>query len=233
VQEEGSEMNGQMGSSSSLCDYILKHQLEEIVPKEVVDFGAGAGKIGKIVKESLGLSCRIVAVEGYERAANWLVEQGCYDEVHYDLLQRWIDKDTQHYDLAIFGDVLEHLTPREIHQAIKRSLKKFDCIIIVCPLQDIFQNAWYENPLEVHRTYIVSHFFDRYKPIEKHIVRGDDWTIMNVRISSELKTNRFYRHYAWSAFHVLILLLQPLGLARFFVDFLKRYCNRYKWLLRD
>ena len=222
----------QYGSSSSLCDYILKHQIEEIGPKEVIDFGSGCGKNGRIAKEVLGKDCRLIAIEGYERTAKMLVEQGIYHEVQHDLLQVWIQRDSHHYDLAIFGDVLEHLTLREIHWVIKKSIKKFDHIIIVTPLQEIFQEETYGNPLEVHRTYIISCFFDRYSPIEKHIVRGTKWTIMNVRILSKLKKDPLYRRMSWYIFQECMIVLQPLGLARPFVNFLKRYLIKYKWLLR-
>src|SRR5262245_12120377 len=117
------------GSSTSLCDHIVVHQLRQLQPKEVVDFGAGAGKNGNLVREALGTKCRLVGVEGFERAASALVASGTYDQVEHALLQDWVDRDESQHDLAIFGDVLEHLTPREIHSVLTRCLRHFDHVI--------------------------------------------------------------------------------------------------------
>ena len=169
----------QSGTSVSLCDYILKHQIEEIQPRQVVDFGAGIGKNGKITRGILAEQVRLTAVEGCERTAEILSAQSLYDEVYYSLIQEWVFKDLNKYDLAIFGDVLEHLTPKKIHTIIGRCLNKFKHIIVICPLHEIFQEEIYGNPLEVHQTYVTDTFFDRYNIIEKHIVKGKQWTIMN------------------------------------------------------
>jgi hypothetical protein len=54
---------------------------------------------------------------------------------------------------------------------MRSAMEQFDHIIIVVPLHDIFQDDSYGNGLEIHWAYITHHFFDRYKPVEKHIVR--------------------------------------------------------------
>lgn len=224
----------QHGSSGSLCDYVLRHQLEEIAPRQIVDFGAGGGKIGRIARQCLGDHVRLIAVEGFVKTVRMLSRQGVYDEVHHSLIQEWDLTNLTDCDLAIFGDVLEHLTPREIHGLIRRCIKKFKHIIVICPLHDIFQEECYGNPLEVHRTYVTSRFFDRYNPIEKHIIREreKEWATMDVHILTTEKPLPRYRRMSWFVFHRIMLILQPLGLARPFVDILKRYALKYKWLLR-
>jgi SAM-dependent methyltransferase len=229
----GAVVTKQYGSSTSLCDYILRQQIKQVGPKDVVDFGAGGGKNGRLVKQVIGKGCRLIAVEGFERTVNMLSAQGLYDDVQHDLIQNWIKSESRSYDLAIFGDVLEHLTSREIHGIIKKSRRIFKTIIIIAPLHDIFQDEAYGNPLEVHRSYITQRFFDRYYPVEKHIVRGNGRTIMNVRIVSDLKIEPCYRRTFWAVFHLSMVVLQPLGLARPAVNLLKRFFLRYKWLLRD
>ena len=227
----------QYGSSVSLCDYILKHQLEEIKPRQIVDFGAGGGKIGKIARQVLDERVKLIAVEGYEKTAQMLSCQSLYNEVYHTLIQEWNFKDLTKYDLAIFGDVLEHLTPKEINIVIRQCIKKFKHIIVICPLHIISQEERYGNPLEIHQTYVTSNFFDRYNPIEKHIVKGKDkgseWTIMNVRILSTDESVPIYRRLSWFVFHKAMLILQPFGLSKPFVNILKRYALKYKWLLRD
>jgi NADPH:quinone reductase-like Zn-dependent oxidoreductase len=221
------------GTSSSLCDYILEHQLQEIKPQQIVDFGAGAGKVGKIARQILDKHVRLIAVEGSDKTAQMLSCQNLYDEVCHTLIQEWDFNDVMKYDLAIFGDVLEHLTSKEIHIIIKQCIKKFKHIIVICPLHDIFKDEAPGNPLEIHNTYMVSNFFDHYNPIEKHIVRSKEWTIMNVYIRAMEESVPIYRSLSWFVFHKAMLILQPFGLARPFVNVLKRYARKYKWLLRD
>jgi hypothetical protein len=131
------------GSSASLCDDVLRLQLRQLAPARVVDFGAGAGKNGRIVREVLGSGSHLVAVEGFERTAAILSAQGPYDEVHHSLLQTWIERYDGHSDLAVFGDVLEHLSRNEIHRVLRTCLRKFDHVIVVVPLHDIFQDDEY------------------------------------------------------------------------------------------
>jgi hypothetical protein len=223
----------QYGSSASSCDFILNHQLEELQPLQIVDFGAGGGKNGKIARKILQDRVSLVAVEGSEKTANMLSNEGPYDEVCNALIQDWVLKDSNMYDLAIFGDVLEHLKPKDIHAVIKRCHHKFRHLIVICPLHEIFQEDNYGNPLEVHQTYITSNFFDRYNCIEKHIIKRKEWTIMNVHILTACESKPILRKLSWLMFHRTMLILQPLGMARPFVNFLKRYFLKYKKLLRD
>jgi hypothetical protein len=222
----------QYGTSAKFCDYVFEHQLEHLQPRQIVDFGAGGGKNGRIARQVLNASATLVAVEGYDKAADMLARGSLYDQVCHTMIQEWVSNATAEYDLAVFGDVLEHLTPAEIHKVIRQCLKRFRYIIVVCPLHDIFQEAEYGNSLEIHRTYITQQFFDRYDPIEKHIAKSEEWTIMNVLIVSQRESAPIYRRMSWWVFHRAMLILQPLGLARPFVNLLKRFALKYKWLLR-
>jgi hypothetical protein len=216
------------GVSSSLCDYILRQQLAEIRPRQIVDFGAGGGKNGRISREMLADQVRLVAVEGCPETAKMLSGQGLYDEVHESLIQAWVAKDANHYDLAIFGDVLEHLAPREIHAVLGQCLKKFKHIIVICPLHEVFQEDIYDNPLEVHQTYVTIDFFDRYNVIEKHLVKRGYWTIMNIRILSECEPKPISKRLSHFIFHNSMRALQPLGLSMPFANFIKRHVIKTK-----
>lgn len=227
---ENDSENPRYGSSSSLCDYILEHQLEELRPRHIVDFGAGGGKNGRIARRILPDHVRLIAVEGYEKTAQMLSADGPYNRVYHSLIQDWVFNNSDVYDLALFGDVLEHLKPKQIHTVIRHCLSKFKDIVVVCPLHDIFQDEAYGNPLEVHQAYITNKFFDRYNCIEKHIVKGK----LNVRIQSRFESAEpKWRSLSWFVFHRLMLVLQPIGLARPFVNVLKRSARKYKWLLRS
>jgi hypothetical protein len=210
------------GTSVTLCDYILEHQIAEIKPEAIVDFGAGGGKMGKLSREVLGEKVYLIAVEGHKETVDMLNRQLVYDRVCHNLIQDWVNINHDTYDLAIFGDVLEHLKPKEIHRAIKKCLACFKQIIIICPINDIFQGAALGNSLNVHRTYVMIDFFDRYNLAEKHIVRGKRYTIMNVRISSAPEQRYIKRDLFWSVFHRCMHVLQPVGLAGPFMALLKR-----------
>ena len=222
----------QYGASVTICDYILAHQIKEINPHTIVDFGAGNGKNSKIARNVTGKNCRMIAVEGFHKTAKMLLTKNYYDEVHNDLLQNWIAKDTHHYELAIFGDVLEHLKPNQIYSVIKKSIKKFDHLIIITPLHDLYQGVLYSNNLEIHRTYITCDYFDRFFPIEKHIVFGKTRTVMNIYINSKLAKRTFKYQLARWIFHHTILLLQPIGLAPSFTHIFSKYFNRHMWIFK-
>jgi hypothetical protein len=227
----------QFGLSDYICDFALEDQLRKLKPASVVDFGAGSGKNGGIVRRVLGNACTLIAIEGFGAAAQALQSAGVYDRVCLDLLQDWLEKDTGRYSVALFGDVIEHLTPGQVRHCMKLAMQKFDYIIIVAPLHDIFQEgAVYEgsselNELEKHKTYITAGFFDRYRPIQKHVVVGEQYTIMNVLIQTQRPKKALATRAIWNAFHFAMLTLQPVGLARPTVDLLKMTMGRFKWIM--
>lgn len=209
-----------VGASSDQADWIIKNQIQVLNPKSVVDFGAGGGKNCRFLRELLGPDIHITAVEAYRIAAELLLGNNLYNRIDNVLLEHWTHNNVNKYDLAIFGDVLEHLKPRIIRQVINKSLKFFKHIIIVVPLHEIFQGAEYGNELEIHRTYIGADYFDRYDPKEKHIVYGDYYNIMNILLSSEAKNKiQYHKKVLRIVRHYIIVFLQPFGLARAFVRF--------------
>ena len=221
------------GTSASYLDYVLKNQLERIKPLQIVDFGAGGGKNGLIARQVFDKDVNLIAVESFENTVSMLTAKNIYNKVYHSLIQGWVGfQESTQLDLAIFGDVLEHLKHREIHMVLKLCIKKFKNIIIVCPLYDLFQEEAYGNPLETHQTYITSTFFDRYKPVEKHVFIGEEFTIMNLYIKLSNNSIPLYRKLSWLIFHNIMFVLQPIGLARPFVNFLKRYAMKFKYLLR-
>ncbi|MHA1661191.1 MAG: hypothetical protein ACTSUT_18990 [Promethearchaeota archaeon] len=230
---EKRKIDHQFESSVPYCDYIVKNQISQICPRNAVDFGAGAGKYCRILRDILGNACHITAIEGFKKAADMLRDKEFYDLVYNELLEEWLDKSDEDYDLAILGDVLEHLRPRMIRKVLKKAMPKFRNVIIVVPLHDIYQDALNENKLEIHQAYITSNFFDRYSPKEKHIICGDEYIVMNVLLNNEKGGQEdITRRISKFMLHYVILLLQRLGLARQFVNFLKRHFIRYKSIVR-
>jgi len=216
----------QFGSSATLCDAALEDQLLKLDVSEVVDFGCGAGKNGKIIRRVLGNDCKLIGVEGYRPAVDALREAGGYDRVDFALLQEWVERAPDRHNVALFGDVIEHLTPREIHRVMRACVRKFDHIIVVVPLHDIFQDDSYGNELEIHKSYVTEGFFDRYRPHEKHVVTDGKYTIMNLLITPGRGRKPFLARALWGGFHVAMLTLQPVGLARPLVAMLKSIFGR-------
>jgi hypothetical protein len=167
-------MEPQYGDSLDYLDKYVAGQIIIIRPDTVVDFGAGGGKYGKMLRNIPECkNCKIIAVEGYLPAVEHLKSLGLYDSVENILIQKWVDRKNQMYDVAIFGDVLEHLTAGEIRKVIGKALKCFKNIIICVPLRNIFQGVLYGNKLEEHKAYIMEDFFNSYPIREKHLVMID------------------------------------------------------------
>lgn len=221
----------QYGISADYLDHVLKHQLSVLKPLRIVDFGAGQGKNGSIVREVVGQDCELIAVEGCPNTVEYLTRQNIYSSVSSLLLQEWLQQCNQRYDVALFGDVLEHLLPKALHQTIRLALQHFDYIVIVVPLHNIFQGAAYDNPLEEHQTYVTRDFFKRYKVLEQHVFRGEKAVVMNLLITSNHLTGVKDNHLSFKVFHLAMLLLQPLGLAKPFVTLLKKFGKSYKHML--
>ena len=99
------------------------------------------------------------------------------------------------------------------------------------PLYDLFQDDAHGNSLEVHQTYITKGFFDKYNVIEKHVIKSHDITYMNIQIASEHISKRKLVSFSDYIFHRLMRLLQPIGLAKPLVIFLKRNFLKHKWLI--
>ncbi len=63
---DNTNQSGEYGMSTTACDYIVAHQLLELQPTRIVDFGAGAGagKYGQLIRQTLGREVLVTAVEG-------------------------------------------------------------------------------------------------------------------------------------------------------------------------
>src|SRR5688500_4610268 len=97
----------QLGSRAAVCEFVTESQISKLAPQSIVDFGAGGGKYGRLIRKALGKSPRIIGVDGYRPAVDALREGGVYDGASCKLLQDWLDDTSDRHSLAIFGDVFE------------------------------------------------------------------------------------------------------------------------------
>ncbi len=203
----------QLGSSANDADYVFKNVVSQLNPKTVVDFGCGGGKIGKLVRECSEIATTI-GVDGFKPAVEEAEKSGYYEKCVHGLIQNWIYSTTEKYDLGIFGDVLEHLNPREIHKVVKKSTGIFKHIIIIAPLHECLQGVCYDNELEIHKTYITENFFDRYHPVQKFISRNGYWKPMFVLIDCGDNRISLVRRFKHTVFHNVVKSFQVFGSPR-------------------
>jgi hypothetical protein len=189
VVESKPEYRG--GGSLAQKDPYVTAQLLAIRPAAVVDFGAGAGKMGRLCREALGDSVRLTGVEGCPSTVEILKEARIYDAVEGALLQEWISRNKRQYDLAIFGDVLEHVTRREAFRALNAVTAFCRNVIVNVPLRNLQQDGNEVNPLEEHKAYLFEYDFDkRYIIREKHLFNPDPgYTMLNVWITGRKRWN--------------------------------------------
>ena len=108
-----------------------------------------------------------------------------YNKVVKSNLIKWLEQNKKQYDVAIFGDVLEHLPKDQIDYALYLSLKHFKNILISVPLGKMEQGDVGGNIYEMHRSTISKNDFDKFNVIEKNVKSSKNHSMMNVWISNE------------------------------------------------
>lgn len=150
--------------NNSVNDDTMR-QINVISPKKAVDFGAGDGFYGKLLKYLLP-KCHTVGVEIEKSYPKKFGLMDIYDELFVCSLEDFIDGITSDYDLAIFGDVLEHLEEDSAKEIVRKAVGLFPYIIINSPVG--FQPHAHDIVSEIHRCGIEKHMFDDYNIIEWH-----------------------------------------------------------------
>jgi len=114
---------------------------------KVLDVGVGMGKWSKLVRETVNT---IHGVEAFEPYVERFKLESLYDKIYIQDIREF--EYEEKYDVAILGDVLEHL---EYEDAIKLILKlkaKIPVIFLTIPISDCPQDgALYGNDYETHR----------------------------------------------------------------------------------
>lgn len=175
------------GTSDDIVAGYVRDQIRMIRPKSVVDFGAGRGKMGMLCRDLWGDDVTLTAIEGCTQTVALLERSRIYNQVHEGLLQDWIDRNSAPFDLAIFGDVLEHLTRKQSLHALNTMLKYASNIIVNIPLRNLHQDGHDDNPLEAHLAYFTERCFDsRFIVREKHVASPSlGYTKMNIWITGQ------------------------------------------------
>lgn len=125
-------------------------------PRTVLDVGCGAGKYGRIVRTALDVTSLI----GYEPEKSYVARFGLrklYDEVRTKPIQDAMKAPSEHFDMCIFGDSLEHLPKSAGNDVVHFFLYRTSFVVVVAPLEYLQENGEGEqfeahlsswNPLE-------------------------------------------------------------------------------------
>lgn len=137
--------------------------------------------MGTICRDVLGDDVQLTAIEGYPRAITPLRDSGIYDNVVHSLIETWVDENNAPFDVAIYGDVLEHVSRRQCFRVIRRTLRFARHVIVNVPLRNLYQDAILDNPLEEHKGYLTEKCFDkRFVIREKHLATaGEGYAKLN------------------------------------------------------
>ncbi len=183
------------GQSWGLTDHVVSESLRRIQPPSVVDYGAGIGKYGKIIRAILPHT-HITAVDIFPENCRTLTATGAYDSVLCQDIRTVLPLGKPNGYAAIFGDVLEHLEEREIELAIKSIYKHFCVAFIIVPLGSVPQGPVAGNDAERHRATIEEEPFIRmiernsFRIIEKYIVSADGPTGEYKKMALQIRPKR-------------------------------------------
>ncbi len=127
----------------TICQWLDKNKSSL---KTMVDFGAGAGAFGKMFK-FLAPEIKRFAVEGYAPYVERFKLNQFYDGIIVGKIEeiKWPDG-----DVAIFGDVIEHLEKKQAIEIIKVAALRYKHLILSIPLGHCPQGASQGNELERH-----------------------------------------------------------------------------------
>lgn len=156
-------------------------QIKELSPNKVIDFGAGDGFYCKLLKY-INPAIEVVGVEAESSYSEKFGLLELYDRLVIGNLENFINGiKKKDFDLAIFGDVLEHLEKGVVVEVIKKAAMLFPYIIINSPVGYQEQNS--EIPSEIHRCGLYRETFNTYNVLEWHSY--DDDTMFNCLLKGE------------------------------------------------
>ena len=139
---------------SELGTNIIVNKITSNPGSFVIDFGAGEGKWGKLLKT------KVAHISGVEVWAAYISKYNLrrhYDEI-YNVDLRSIDFSNEHglilenkYDTAILGDVLEHMSKDDATKFLNDLKSKVSTIYLTIPITICIQDGnVLGNPFETH-----------------------------------------------------------------------------------
>lgn len=135
-----------LGYSTPLGKPEVKQFLEQKLRPgmKILDMGPGKGTYYNLLGPDYEWSC----VEIWHPAVEEL--QGKYHYIYEMDIRNFVY--VEHYDLVIFGDVLEHMPLKDAQKCVKEAKENANSILIAFPY-DLEQGAIYGNEAERHIQY--------------------------------------------------------------------------------
>lgn len=117
----------------------------------ILDIGVGSGTYAKLLKNNnVCVNTEIIGIEAWKP----YIEQFALDLLYTKIINQDVRsiswKDLGNFDVAIAGDVLEHMTKEEAIELVKKILEISETIIISIPIVYMPQDEYEGNPFEVH-----------------------------------------------------------------------------------
>ena len=139
-------------SDSRGKNYIVQWVKEKKDIKSRVDIGPGAGTYPNLFKETNNLfrDAKWAAVEAWKPYIAEYNLEDKYDIVYNEDARTFDWSVVKDFDLAIFGDVLEHMTKEEAQSLVNSALDTCKYVIISIPIKYMAQGAEHGNPFEIH-----------------------------------------------------------------------------------
>lgn len=113
----------------------------------------------------------ITGVEPFEPCITDIQRALCDDIVPRDILEAL--PALGHFDLAILGDVIEHLGKADAYDLLGRLFEHTENIIVSTPLGFMPQGAWAGNERETHQCGWEARDFEAFQVIEQQVVRDE------------------------------------------------------------
>jgi predicted TPR repeat methyltransferase len=118
----------------------------------VLDIGAGAVTYPKLIKQehSICQTAEWVGIEAWEPYIEQFDLKSLYDQVVNCDARKLNWTSLGQFDVAIAGDVLEHMTKEEAVVLVNEILKNCKTLIISIPIRYMPQDDIEGNPFEIH-----------------------------------------------------------------------------------
>jgi SAM-dependent methyltransferase len=117
----------------------------------ILDIGAGSGTYAKLLKNNnVCVNTEIIGIEAWKPYIEQFALDSLYTKIINQDVRTIVWKDLGNFDVAIAGDVLEHVTKEEAINIVEQVLDFSKTLIISIPIVYMPQDAYEGNPFEIH-----------------------------------------------------------------------------------
>jgi glycosyltransferase involved in cell wall biosynthesis len=134
-----------MPFSSERGKSAIRQIVKRIPHATMLDVGCGSGTYALMFDDA-----DITGVEIWEPYVDKYKLETIYDKLIVANIIEWEPED--HYDVAIAGDILEHMTIEDAASVVKKLRNCADTVIVSIPIGHYPQDEWGGNPYERHIT---------------------------------------------------------------------------------